>query len=194
MDKDTSNSKETIPGPLNAKPKRVYPTGLAMARHKRDEVRYRLAETAVAAGATIPQAMRTAGYSESTIKHSDYPIRRELIKARDNYLKKYCKSINRLKLDGKSTAERLAKIIHGKDDYNANAAIKTHVMILLKNAPQNDHSLGFLGVFVVPGQQSNSGWEGIAKAIPHLEAETLVREATITDESHNGVTTDNDTD
>ena len=148
---------------------------LSMARHGRDEHRYQIAEKAVQAGRTIPQAMREAGYSEHTAKQSlKYPVKQALLRAKEKYMMQYISVIKKEKIDGKSTAKRLAKIIHGNDDYNANQAIKTHVMILLKNAPTDTQSNGIIGLFVVPENGIGNNWQSEAKTVEAIQVKALI--------------------
>ena len=145
---------------------------------KRDPTRLAIATDLVMAGKTIPQAMRAAGYSPNTAKQSNqYPVKQRLIKARDTYLVKYVKSIRKLNLDGESTAKRLAAVVHGKDDYNAIQAIKTHVMILLKNAPNSDQSGSFFGVFMVPASKPLETWENDAQTLQRVAVRDIIQEA-----------------
>lgn len=175
----TNNDPQNVPMPQEGgvKPKRGIP---ANCRHGRDEVRFKMAEKAVEAGVPIPQAMRDAGYSKHTAKqNNNYPVKRALIKVRDNFMKAYTRNLSKKGLDGTSVSNRLAKIVNGKDDYNANQAIKTHVMILLKNAPSQDQSGGFLGVFLVPAAKDPGTWENDVRNLKQVNVSGMIQDAEV---------------
>ena len=145
---------------------------------RKDSTRLAIATDLVMAGKTIPQAMREAGYSPNTAKQSNrYPVKQVLIKARDSYLLTYVRNIKRLKLDGKSMAERVASVVHGKDDYNAIHAIKAHHMLLLKNAPHSDEGTQFFGVFMVPASKPLETWENDAQSLQRVAVRDIIQEA-----------------
>lgn len=87
----------------------------------------------------------------------------------------YASRIKKCGLDGKTVADKLGAIVNGHDDYNAIQAIRAHTMILLKNSNQNHDSIGFLGVFVVPGLQSGENWQKDAQSMQQFQVENLIK-------------------
>ena len=143
--------------------------------------RFEMAKALVEAGDSPTNAMRRAGYSENTARQSagKYPVKAALMKARDKFMLSFVKGIKKEKMDGQSTLKRLSKIVHSSDDYNANQAIRTFSMILLKNAPQSDEGMNFFGVFVVPESKFNDNWKNEAKEVKDIHVSALIHDAEV---------------
>ena len=158
--------------------------------HNRDEAKFKMALAGVQAGLNPTKAMREAGYSVATARQSSgkYPVKKLLVKARDNYLMQYIKSIKKLKLDGASTAQRLSQVVHGKDDHNAVLAIKAHVMILLKNAPTGDSNTAFTGIFVVPDSMRSDSWEQAGSLLKQINVSDQIVEGEVVEKDDDAIT------
>ena len=169
-------AKTALPGPLLRGKCQVKANGL---RHGPDKVREGIATKLVAAGIPIPEAMRKAGYSNHTSKQNlKYPVKQRLIKVRDKYMMEYVQDIKKEGMDGRSNLKRLAQAVHSSDHYAAIQAIKTHVLILLKNAPSDQQS-GFIGVFVVPTSKDAPSWEVNAKELRAVDVKGMIQDADI---------------
>lgn len=147
-----------------------------------DSSRLNAAKELVAAGMPVNKAMRAAGYSPNTARQNHkYPVKRLLSTIRDKYLKDYVKQIKKAGLTGDRVAVRLGEIVHGKDDYNAVAAIKTHTMILLKNAQTVQEHSNFFGVFTIAAAPQGKTWENEAKEAEQIKVDSLIKEAIVVD-------------
>lgn len=177
----TDNTPQNGGKPVESQNGRHVLGGRFIPVHGRDQARFKLAKDAIETGKTVPQAMRLAGYAESTVNQSKHslPTKAALEKFRDNFLNQFAKTLKKQGCGGEGMAKRLAKVINGSDDYNATQAVRVGATIILKNTGQNALTASFSGIFVVPEAKSAAQWEIDAKELQAIQVETMIKDAEV---------------